>query len=68
MSSHKKKSTSRLHTAEPMPVSDMDWRARGDMEALKRAEEIKADKKRMAAAQKCAKEDMACLQKVAGKK
>jgi hypothetical protein len=55
----KKRSTKKASSAAAYPVSEMDrdWRAEDDMRTLARAEEIKADKKRFAAAKKCANEE-----------
>jgi len=46
--------------------SEAKWRAEDDMRTLARAEEIKKDPKRLAAAKKCAKEKLAEMQAVAG--
>lgn len=46
---------------------DAKWRAEDDMRTLARAKEIEADRKRMMAAQKMAKEKMSELQKVVSK-
>jgi hypothetical protein len=45
---------------------DAKWRAEDDMRTLARAEEVKADPKRLAAAKKMAKEKLAELQSIAG--
>ena len=45
---------------------DSKWRAEDDMRTLARAEEVKADPKRLAAAKKIAKEKLAELQSIAG--
>jgi hypothetical protein len=45
---------------------DMSWQAEDDMRTLCRAEEIKADPKRLAKAQAKAKEKMAEMQKAMG--
>lgn len=45
---------------------DAKWRAEDDMRTLARAQEIKGDPKRLAAAKKCAEEKLAELQAVAG--
>ena len=49
-----------------MPAMDREWRARADLDALKQAHEIMADRGRMKAAQGMAKEQMKVMQKVAG--
>lgn len=47
-------------------VSDNDnWRARDDMDTLRRAEEIKADKKRYSGAQKQAAKNIEHMSKIA---
>ncbi len=52
--------------AEPalVPYDDSKWRAEDDMRTLARAQEIMADKKRLAAAKACAKEKLAEMQAV----
>lgn len=45
--------------------SEAKWRAEDDMRALARAEEVKRDPKRLAAAKKMAKEKLAEMQAVA---
>lgn len=45
---------------------DAKWRAEDDMRTLARAQEIKSDPKRLAAAKKCAEEKLAEMQAVAG--
>lgn len=47
------------------PASERDWQAQYDCETLMRAEEIKADKKRLAAAQKYANEKLKQIARVA---
>ena len=42
------------------------WRAEDDMRTLARAQEVKGDPKRLAAAKKCAEEKLAEMQAVAG--
>ena len=56
-----------LNKIEPMPVCDLDYRARSDMETLRRADEIRGDKGRLSAAKKEATKDLKALQRVAGK-
>lgn len=51
--------------ASPIDGPD-DWRARSDMNTLKEAEQIRADKHRMAGAQKQAQSDIKALSRVAG--
>lgn len=48
------------------PYSEDDYRAQDDMQTLVRAEEIRKDKKRMAAAVKCAKDKIADMESVFG--
>lgn len=48
------------------PMGDESWRARGDLDTLSRAEEIKGDKKRLAAARAEAKRQMKGLSSIAG--
>lgn len=55
--------------SEPMPTNkyadeDKKWRAQDDLRALQRAEEIRADKARMAAVKSCATEQMNALKKI----
>ena len=52
-------------TALSMNDSEAKWRAEDDMRTLARAEEIKRDPKRLAAAKKMAKEKLAEMQSVA---
>lgn len=52
--------------AKAIPVDN--WEAEDDMRTLVRAEEIRKDKKRFAAAQACAKKKIADMQSVAGEK
>lgn len=47
---------------------DAKWRAEDDMRTLARAEEVRRDPKRLAAAKKMAREKLAELQAVAGSK
>lgn len=47
---------------------DAKWRAEDDMRTLARAEEVKRDPKRLAAAKAMAREKLAELQAVAGSK
>ena len=47
-----------------VPVGEDDWRARSDMSTLASAEEIKADKRRLSAAQAAAKQEVTKLAKV----
>lgn len=65
---HKRKTTKSPNALMATPVEDIDWRAKGDMRTLREAEEIKSDRKRLAAAKKCAKEEICGLEKVAGRK
>ena len=51
-----------------MPMEDMKWRARQDMETLKGAHEIMSDKTRHAAAMSHAKSEMKIMQKIAAPK
>ena len=48
-----------------MPMEDMKWRARQDMETLKGAHEIMSDKSRRSAAMAHAKSEMKIMQKIA---
>lgn len=52
-------------TSPAMPMPDRQWMAEDDCRTLQRAEEIKADKQRMAHASKHAQKQMAALSKVA---
>lgn len=55
--------------ASPYPTvteSDRDWRAEDDMRTLARAEEIKADKKRFAAAQVSARRKIEEMEAIFG--
>jgi len=51
-----------------MPVRDMDeekkWRAEADLRTLKEAREIESNRSRMAAAKRCADEQMKALSKI----
>jgi len=47
---------------------DSKWRAEDDMRTLARAEEVRNDPKRLAAAKKMAREKLAELQTIAGTK
>jgi len=47
---------------------DNEWRARDDMSTLSRAEEIRSDSKRYAAAIACGRKEMKRLQKTIEKK
>ena len=47
-----------------MSAQEKKWQAEDDLRTLQRAAEIRKDKGRLAAARKCAKEQMAALQKV----
>lgn len=68
MASHaKKKKSKSMHEICPMPAVDLDYRARSDMETLRRADEIRQDGKRLSAARKCAADDMKALQNIAKK-
>ena len=51
-----------------MPMEDMKWRARQDMETLKGAHEIMSDKSRRSAAMAHAKSEMKVMQKIAAPK
>ena len=51
----------------PSPMMDRQWMAEDDCRTLQRAEEIRADKQRMAGATNHAKKQMNALSKVAGK-
>ncbi len=51
--------------ADSMAYDDAKWRARSDMHALKEAEEIRADKARLKAAQDHAKKEMDMLAPIA---
>lgn len=54
-------------TVQPVNMmGDESWRARGDLDTLSRAEEIKGDKKRLAAARAEAKRQMKGLSSIAG--
>jgi hypothetical protein len=55
-------------TASAMSAQESDWRAEDDMRTLVRAEEIKRDPKRLAAAKKKAKDALAQMQSVANVK
>lgn len=57
---------SRKKSSSPAWDSNDDWRARSDMNTLKEAEQIKADKQRMAGAQKHAQSEMKAIARVAG--
>lgn len=61
----KSKSANKL---EAMPACDLDYRARGDMETLRRAKEIEGDRQRLAAARREAQKDMKALEAVAKRK
>jgi hypothetical protein len=54
--------------AKAIPMGDDDYEAECDMQTLVRAEEIRKDKKRLAAAQAAAKKKIADMQSVAGEK
>lgn len=49
---------------ENVVKSEEDWRAHDDLHALERAEEIRADKKRLGAARKFASKKLAGLRKI----
>jgi len=51
----------------PMAYDDSKWRAQDDMHTLCRAEEIRADKARLAAAKKAAAGKMKELQSITGR-
>lgn len=55
-----------VKASEAVPYDDSKWRAQSDMETLSRAEEIKRDKKRMAAAKRCARDKIGELKSVVG--
>ena len=50
-----------------MTREDMMWRAKDDMETMRRAEEIKMDSKRHGMAKKMAASHAAMLKKIGGK-
>ena len=55
-------------TSTPVAVKSSDedkWRAEDDMRTLARAEEVKRDPQRLAAAKRCAKERLTEMQAVA---
>ena len=54
--------------ASSMHPDDSKWRAEDDMRTLARAEEVRNDPKRLAAAKKMAREKLAELQTIAGTK
>lgn len=53
--------------AGPSMTEQRRWQAEEDMRTLRRAEEIRADKTRVAMAQKMAAKELKALQRVAGK-
>ena len=58
--------TKKTTTAAPVGMyDDAKWRAEDDMRTLARAEEVKRDPKRLAAAKKMAREKLAELQTIA---
>lgn len=63
-----KKRSNKSSTAGAYPVSqiDRDYQAEDDVRTLARAEEIKADKKRFAAAQTCAKRKIEEMENIFG--
>lgn len=52
--------------ATKMTAQERAWRTQGDLDTLKRAGEISADKARMAAVRKAANAEAATLKKLAG--
>lgn len=61
------KKHAKAETAAAMPMPDQKWMARNDLDTMRKAHEIMADKSRMNAAQSMAKEEMKVMQKIAGK-
>jgi hypothetical protein len=61
-----KKKSSKASDA-PTPYDDSKWRAQSDMEALCRAEEIRADRARLSAAKKAAAGKMKELSAIGGR-
>lgn len=53
--------------AGPSMTEQRRWQAEDDLRTLRRAEEIRADKSRVAMAQKMATQELKALQRVAGK-
>lgn len=51
----------------PSASEQRRWQAEDDLRTLRRAEEIRADKSRVAMAQKMATQEVKALQRVAGK-
>ena len=51
----------------PSATEQRRWQAEDDLRTLRRAEEIRADKSRVAMAQKMATQEVKALQRVAGK-
>ncbi len=51
----------------PSMADHRRWQAEEDLRTLRRAEEIRADKSRVAMAQKMATQELKALQRVAGK-
>ena len=62
----KRKPASRKKATPPMAMPD-DYQAQSDLATLKRAAEIKADRKRIAAAERELKKEKAALEQIEGK-
>lgn len=60
----KKSKSKSANTLMPSPVCDLDYRARDDMQTLRRAAEITGDKSRLSAAKREAQKDMKALEKI----
>lgn len=54
----------RSRLSGPSSVDEARWRAESDVRTLRDAEAIRGDRKRFAAAQKCAQADVAALQRI----